>query len=200
MFNKLSKIKSFFLILILKLIGIKIDTSSYIKNFPYLKINGKAKNIFIGKNVQILGKIDLRNRENGKIIIRENVSIEGECRFVAAREGEIVIGENTIITRGAIINGGGNIYIGSNCILGPYNVINANDHKIGSKNFIRDKEFIYGDVKIGDNVWTGAFTSIKKDVEIKNNSIIGAHSFVTKDTEENSINYGVPTKFIKYRD
>ena len=48
MFNKLSKIKSFFLILILKLIGIKIDTSSYIKNFPYLKINGKAKNIFIG--------------------------------------------------------------------------------------------------------------------------------------------------------
>ena len=200
MFNKISKIKSLFLILILKLIGIKINISSYIKNFPYLKINGKAENIFIGKNVQILGKIDLRNRENGKITIQDNVSIEGECRFVAAREGEIVIGENTIITKGAIINGGGNIYIGSNCILGPYNVINANDHKIGSKNFIRDKEFIYGDVKIGNNVWIGAFTSIKKGVEIKDNSVIGAHSFVTKDTEENSINYGVPAKFIKYRD
>ena len=97
MFNKISKVKSFFLILILKLIGIKIDISSYVKNFPHLKINGKTKNIFIGKNVQILGKIDLRNRENGKITIQDNVSIEGECRFVAAREGEIVIGENTII-------------------------------------------------------------------------------------------------------
>ena len=133
MFNKISKIKSLFLILILKLIGIKINISSYIKNFPYLKINGKAENIFIGKNVQILGKIDLRNRENGKITIQDNVSIEGECRFVAAREGEIVIGENTIITKGAIINGGGNIYIGSNCILGPYNVINAMITKLVQK-------------------------------------------------------------------
>ena len=32
------------------------------------------------------------------------------------------------------------------------------------------------------------------------NSIIGAHSFVSKDTKKNSINYGVPCKFIKFRE
>ena len=128
------------------------------------------------------------------------MSIEGGCRFVAAKEGVIKIGKNTIVTNGAIMNGGGNILIGSDCIFGPYNIINANDHKIGSNDFIRDKEFVYGDIEIGNNVWTGAFISITKNVKIENNSIIGAHSLVTKNTKENSINYGVPAKFIKFRE
>jgi len=200
MFSLVANIKNLFIIFFLKFYSIKKKKKVFIKKFPDLKINGNPKNILIGEGVKILGKIDLRNRENGKIIIKNNVTIEGDCRFVSAKNGIIEIGENTIITKGAIMNGGGSIIIEMNCIIGPYNIINANDHKIGLKNLIRDKEFIYGDVIIRENCWTGAFTSIKKDVEIAKNSVIGAHSFVTKNTLENSINYGVPSKFIRYRE
>jgi acetyltransferase-like isoleucine patch superfamily enzyme len=193
-------IKSKMILSVLLLKGIKVHKTTQFRCMPFLKLNGKPENIIIGCNVIFHGSVDLRNRENGKIIIEDNVIIEDGCRFVAAKEGIIKIGKNTIITNGAIMNGGGNILIGSDCIFGPYNVINANEHKIGSNDFIRDKEFVYGDIEIGNNVWTGAFISIKKNVNIKDNSIIGAHSFVTNDTKKNSINYGTPSKFIRFRD
>tara|TARA_B110000003_G_scaffold259727_1_gene279964 strand:- start:18 stop:635 length:618 start_codon:yes stop_codon:yes gene_type:complete len=187
--NFISKI----IILILKFKGIKIGKGVFIKKPPDLKINGKISNIIIGDNVEILGKIDIRNRENGKIIFQDGVIIEGDCRFVAAMKGIIEVKKNTIITKGAIMNGGGNIFIGENSIIGPYNIFNANDHKIDKNIQIITKEFIYGDIIIESNCWTGAHVSIKKDVTLGKGSVIGAHSFVTKNTNPYSINYGIPS-------
>ena len=191
--------KSYFIKLILLLINIKIGKNFYCTSFPNLKLNGFPQNIIIGNNVSFLGKVDLRNRESGKIIIENNVKIEGNSRIVSAKDGIIKIGESSTITTGAIINGGGNVIIGKNCIIGPNNIINANDHKISLSDKIIDREFEYGDVIIEEDCWTGAFVSIKKNVKIQKGSIIGAHSFITKDTLPNSINYGVPGKHIKNR-
>ena len=105
--NFVSKI----IILILKLKGVKIGKGVFIKVAPHLKINGKISNIIIEDNVKILGKIDIRNRENGKIIFKDGVIIEGDCRFVSAMDGVIEVKKNAIITKGAIMNGGGNIFI-----------------------------------------------------------------------------------------
>ena len=58
------------IIIYLKVIGIKINNQARILSFPKLKIKGKPENIIIG-NVEILGKIDIRNRENGKIVIED---------------------------------------------------------------------------------------------------------------------------------
>ena len=124
------------IIIYLKIIGINISFKANITKVPYLKINGKAKNIKIGK-ANILGKIDLRNRENGKITIEDNCKIEADCRIVSAREGTVIIGKNSVLTMGAIINGGGNVIIGQNCILGPRIIINANEHV-----FKKDKPII----------------------------------------------------------
>ena len=197
--NLINKIKSFFIKIVLILIKVKVGRNFYCPVFPELKLNGLPQNVIIGNNVSFFGKVDLRNRENGKINIKDNVKIEGNSRLVSAKEGIIEINENTVITTGAIINGGGNVIIGKNCILGPNNIINANDHKISVKNKIIEREFEYGDVLIEDDCWTGAFVSIKKNVKIQKGSVIGAHSFVTKDTLPNSINYGVPSKYIKNR-
>ena len=86
-----------------------------------------------------------------------------------------------------------NITIGENSIIGPYNIFNANDHKIDKNIEIREKEFIYGDIIIERDCWTGGHVSIKKDVILGKGSVIGAHSFVTKNTNPYSINYGVPS-------
>ena len=194
------KIKSFVIKKRLQFKGIKIGKNFICKEFPDLRVNGEYSNIVIGGNVKILGKIDLRNRGKGKIIIKDNVKIEEWVRIVTGNDNSITIDNNTIVTRGNIINGGGTVFIGKNCIIGPYNVINANDHRILMKDKIIDRKFIYGDVIIEDNCWTGAFTSIAKNVLIKEGSVIGAHSFVNKNTEKLSVNFGVPSKIFKFRD
>lgn len=55
----------------------------------------------------------------------------------------------------------------------------------------------YGKIKIGNNVFIGAYTIIAKSVTIGDNVIIGAGSVVTKDIPSNEIWAGVPARFIK---
>ena len=71
------------IILYLKTLGIKINLNANISKIPFIKIKGNPKNIIIGK-VDILGKIDPRNKENKKIIIENNYKIENDCRLVSA--------------------------------------------------------------------------------------------------------------------
>ena len=54
-------------------------------------------------------------------------------------------------------------FILEDSIIGPYNVINANDHKIDLNLKIIDREFIYGNIVVDKGCWTGAFVSIKKN-------------------------------------
>ena len=100
--------------------------------------------------------------------------------------------------------------LGFNTDIGAFSYINAkygvvieDEVQIGSHCSIYSVSTIdnsSGKVVLKNNCRIGSHSTILPGVSIGKNSIIGAHSFVTKDTEENSINYGVPAKFIKYRD
>ncbi len=186
------------IIIYLKIRGVKINFNAQIDNFPYLKIKGLPENIVIGK-VKILGRIDLRNRENGRIIFEDNCKIEKDCRFVSAREGIIKIGKGSTITMGAVINGGGNVIVGPNCILGPRIMINANEHVFKKDRLIKEQGFIHKDVIIEEDCWFGANVVINKGSVVKKGSVVGALSLVNGKTEENSINVGIPTKKISQR-
>jgi acetyltransferase-like isoleucine patch superfamily enzyme len=197
--EKIYFILSFFIKLFLIYKGFKIGKNFYIKNFPDLKLNAEQNNVIIGNNVSILGKIDIRTREKGYLKIGDNVKIEKGCRFVAAREGKIVIDSNAVITLDAIINGGGDIYIGKYSVIGPRNVINSNEHLFKKNQIIQQQGFLHKAVFIGSDCWTGANVTIAKGIKIADKSIIGANSFVNKDTEESSIYGGVPIKKIGER-
>ena len=54
-----------------------------------------------------------------------------------------------------------------------------------------------GCIKIGDNVFIGAGTSINYNVRIGSNVIIGACSMVTKDVPDNCVVAGVPARVIE---
>lgn len=179
---------------ILKFYGINIGKNFLIKGIPKLKIRGSAENIIIGNNVSILGDIDIRNRENGKLIIENDVTIEQDCRFVAARDGAIIIGKHSVIGAYTVLNGGADIKIGNKCIFAVRTSINANDHQMARQYSIRDQGFVHAPVIIEDDCWFGTNVSIHKGVNIKRGSIIGANAVVTKDTEPYSINAGIPAK------
>src|SRR4051812_7108486 len=74
---------------LLRLRGVKVGRGFYTEGVPKLKLRGKPENVIFGDNVSVLGDIDLRNRENGRIVFHDRVTIERDCRFVSAREGTI---------------------------------------------------------------------------------------------------------------
>ena len=184
---------------VLRLNGAKVGKKFYIEGILKLKIRGKGNNIEIGDNVSIFGNIDLRNRENGRIIIESNVKFDSNVRIVSARDGIIKIGEGSAIGPYTIINGGGNVMIGKKTIFAKNISINANDHEHKKLTNIMDQGFVYSDVIIEDDVWLGANVCINKGVTIKKGSIVGANAVVTKDTEQYSINVGVPSNKISER-
>jgi len=186
--------------LILRLHGIRVGTNFYIEGVPKIKIRGKGSNIHIGKNVSIFGDIDLRNRENGKIMIGDHVSFDNNVRLVSARDGTIHIGEHSAIGPYTIINGGGNVLIGKKVLFAKNISINANDHNHSRDANIRDQGFTHADVIIEDDVWLGANVCVNKGVIIRKGSIVGANAVVTRDTETYSINAGVPAKKIGMRE
>ena len=73
--------------IILRLNGVHVGSKFYIEGIIKLKIRGKGSNIEIGDNVSVFGNIDLRNRENGRIIIESNVKFDCNVRIVSARDG-----------------------------------------------------------------------------------------------------------------
>ncbi len=182
-----------------KLYHFQIGSNFYIECVPYLKINGKGENIIIGDNVSILGGIDLRNRENGKIILKNNSTIDGPVRIVSAREGTVELGEGSIITPYALINRGSDIIIGDKTIIGPRTSINANDHVFRRNTPVREAGFIHEPVTIGHDCWLAANVIVMKGVAIADGSVVGAGAIVTKDTDPYSINVGTPSKKINER-
>jgi len=184
---------------VLKLYGIKVGNNFYVEGTPRLKINGKAENIIIGNNVSFLGEVDLRNRENGRIIFGDNVTVEGPSRIVSAREGTIEVGEGSIICAYAIINGGEDIKIGKKCIIGPRASINANEHIFAKNVLVREAGFMHAPIHIEDDCWLATNVVINKGIRLGKGSIIGSNAVVTEDTEPYSINVGLPARKIGER-
>jgi len=190
--------KNFLIKLYLVLKGIKVGKNFKASCFPKLKIRGKSENIIIKDNVVFDGKVDLRNRENGKIIICDNVKLE-EVRIVSAQNGVIKIGKNSVIGAYTIINGGADVIIGEDVLISTKVSINANEHKMAKKEIIKNQGYIHKPVIIEDDCLIGTGVAINKGITIKKGSVIGAGSVVTKNTKEYTIYGGIPAKIIGER-
>lgn len=193
------KIHSVCIAWILRIYGIRVGTNFYCEGVPRLKIRGKGAHIHIGNHVQFLGSVDLRNRENGVIHFADHTTVEGDTRFVSAREGKIVINRGSIVCTQSIINGGSDVLVGENCIIGPRCSINANEHVFVKNTIIRESGFIHAPVVIEDDCWLAANVVVTKGVRLGKGSVVGANAVVTADTDPYSINVGVPARKVGER-
>lgn len=173
--------------------GVEVGKNFVCKGFPYLKLKSLNKSLVIKNNVTLIGKVDLRTRENGLIILDNNCIIE-ESRIVSALNGKVHIGEYTEVLQNSFIVGGEDIIIGKYCVIGVRNCINSSKHLVNQSVRFFEKKYIHKKVIIGDYAWTGVNTMINPGVNIGSNSIIGSNSVVTKNVEKNSVYVGVPAK------
>ncbi|MEQ9311046.1 MAG: acyltransferase [Cytophagales bacterium] len=110
--------------------------------------------------------------------------------------GDVKVGENTWIGPFTVLDGSGDLEIGSNCSISAGVQIYSHD---SVKWAISDgkKEYDYQKTKIGDNCYIGPNVIISKGVEIGDGCIIGANSFVNKSFPEHVKLAGNPAKIIK---
>ncbi len=97
--------------------------------------------------------------------------VGGGNRFDSIRPDLITIGNHTTIS--------------TRCVILTHFVHQKKTHR----------EWSYGNVIIGDNVFLGANVVICQPVTIGNNSLIAAGAVVTKDIPSNEIWGGVPARF-----
>lgn len=117
-------------------------------------------------------------------------------RIYYLRKMGIKIGKNVHISPKAYIDLHRPTYleIGNNVKITRWAMILCYD---SSKDFLDQHEKAFKKVKIGNDVYIGAKSTIMPGVTIGNNVVIGAHSVVTRDIPPNCIAIGSPAKEIK---
>jgi len=191
---------SYLIRLLLTSKGIKVGKKFYIQGVPYLKIRGSSSRIKIGNNVTIFGNIDLRNRENGTIIIEDNVSFDTNCRLVAANNAILLLKEGSSMGGYCVFNCGTHVSVGRNTMLADNCHIQSSNHGMKKNKLIKLQDHSYGEIHIGDGCWLGHRVSVTLGVEIGDGAVIGAGAVVTKDLGNNTKNVGIPARKIGERD
>lgn len=176
---------------------------------PIAKILFCLNGIPIPKNLTVNGFLKVIVTRRGKVKIGKNFVVNsGASHNIIGRqqkntfwvEGSLIIGDNVGMSCCAIICNH-EIEIGNHVTIGGNTVIYDSDfHTLDPKtrrNKLNDKQDAkWGNVKIEDNVFIGAHTTILKGVTIGENSIIGACSVVTKCIPANEVWAGNPAKKI----
>lgn len=97
---------------------------------------------------------------------------------------------NMIITDGAKVTFGDNVFIAPNCCFTTAeHAIDPEQRKAGIE--------IAKPITIGNNVWIGAGSTVLAGVTIGDNTVIGAGSVVKKSIPANVIAVGVPCKVLR---
>lgn len=163
----------------------------------------KARCETVGKGLKLPNGIPLVIGNHLKIHLGNNVTIMRSTIGASKVYDDPIlrIGDNSSIGYGTTLSVAKELIIGSDCMISCNCLIMDNDdHPIcpdKRRQHLPIEPENVAAVKIGNNVWIGAYTAILKGVTIGDNSIVGTHSVVTSDVPENCIYAGVPAKLIK---
>lgn len=198
----LKSVYSFFMVHYLKLMGANIGKNCRFEGPIEVLLRDDAclNNLVIGDNVTFGGRIYIRMRKNGRIILGNGVRTGTEVWLVTANDAEINVGENSIINSYNILNGGNGLKIGANCIFGGFVYINTSDHGFRRDELILKQGFFGAPIEIGNDVWLGGHVFVNKGLKIGDGAVIGAGAIVTKDIPDYSIAVGNPAKVIRERE
>jgi galactoside O-acetyltransferase len=153
---------------------------------------------------------DVRTYPLGKIAKPESVELDDNCQifdFAFIYGGKFTkIGKHSIICWYALIEGGGEAFIGDRVLIGPGTKIITGvfDHRHGFRmvDQLPEGQFnlITGRTTIGDDVSISANCTILPNITIGEGAIVGANSLVREDLEPWGIYVGSPCKKIGERE
>lgn len=197
----LDKLHSIYLTWYLRIKGAKVGANLQVLGKLDILLRDEASfcNLSIGDDVVLGGRVYIRIRSNGKIVLRKGVRTGTEVWLVAANDETFVVGNNSILGSYSIFNGGHGLHIGTNCVFAAFVYVNTSDHKFRKNELIKNQGFFGAPIEIGNDVWLGGHVFINKGVRIGHGAVIGAGSIVTRDIPGYSIAAGNPARLIGER-
>ena len=175
------------------------------------------------KNLILKNKVNVEIDKSASVILNEklvlgcsdykkeyrylNLSMSENSKLIVNDKLHIYAGSYISVSKGAILEFGGDGYINYGCNIDCFDHISiGRDTIIAKQVFIRDSDnhnIEYegykktAPIKIGDHCWIGMRATILKGVTIGDGCIIAAGSLVNKDIPPNCLAAGVPAKVIK---
>jgi acetyltransferase-like isoleucine patch superfamily enzyme len=160
----------------------------------FLKLHRKLSTVFKEKYNRSLplGDLLIDRWERAKILGFGSGSSIYDSSIVI---GNLIVGENTWIGPNTMLDGSGELTIGSNCSISTGVQIYSHDSVqwaiSGGK-----ESYVYNKTVIGNNCYIGPNTVIAKGVTLGDRCIVGANSFVNKSFASDSKIAGTPAKNI----
>lgn len=179
--------------------GVRVGAGLRVLGGLILRFDGDARNITIGNNVTLMPGVDLKVRENGKIVLGDGVVLDTNVRLVAAREGRIVLGENVQLGMCTTINAGKDVIIGRRTAIAGFSLIVASEHNYMSRAPFMEQGYRHDPVYIGEDVWGGAYVFIGRGSRIGNGAVLGIKSVVKGDVPAYAVVSGNPARIIRFR-
>lgn len=124
--------------------------------------------------------------------------IVGSFTKIKASEGRLSLGRRGGIATSCFLSAGtADIHIGDNFICGPnVNIVGHNYRHDQLDRHLEDQGVTSQGITIGDNVWTGAGSTVTDGCSIGNNTIVVANSLVNGRYPSGVILQGSPAKVV----
>jgi maltose O-acetyltransferase len=134
------------------------------------------------------------------ITLRDQVALDDDVVLLTTglrtEQPRLIIGAETYVNRFTMFDASEGIWIGSNCLIGPFCYITDHDHAHGIEGSLTDQPLVGSPVSIGNDVWIGAGVIILKGVTIGNGAVVGAGSVVTRPVPPYSKVAGIPARLM----
>lgn len=152
----------------------------------------------INKGIVAIG--DNYTRKN---LANQILSFIPDFEFINAIHPSVIIGKNTRIGKGCVFMAG--VILNNDCLINDHVFIATkatvdHDSTIGDYSSLSPGVVTGGRVKIGNCSAIGIGATILHYINIGSNCVVGASSLVNKNVEDNSVVYGVPFKFVRFRE
>jgi acetyltransferase-like isoleucine patch superfamily enzyme len=174
--------------------GVRVGARLRVEGALRLKIRGRPENIRIGDDVMFLGDADLRNRENGRILIGDRCRIDHGVRLVAAREATFSLGEESEIGLYSVVNCGADVTVGRWCMISGFAYLQSSNHGLRRDQLIKRQDHVRAPIRIGDDVLLTSHVTVLPGVTIGDGVVVGAKAVVTEDVPPYTVVVGVPAK------
>ena len=108
----------------------------------------------------------------------------------------LIIGDNTCISKNCLFDLSNKITIGENCTIamGTRFITHLD---LGNSSLKKYYKYSNSPIKVENDVYVGAYTTILKGITINQRVLIGSNSLINKDLEQDSVYFGSPAKLIK---
>jgi acetyltransferase-like isoleucine patch superfamily enzyme len=164
-------------------------------------IRASFPNVKLAEGVEVIGyRRDLLELGPGTSICHGTVLALGD---EDNGYGKIAVGSNTWIGQYNNLRAcqGGNITIGSDCLISQFCTLVGSNHAIDRNRLIREQGIDPArlGVDLGDDVWLGSGVTVLPGASIGTGAVVGANSVVTKPIPAYEIWAGAPAQKIGQR-